>query len=75
MKASKILTSRAAKYFGIALVLTFACAVLLCSFQTDKAINKWVVVGKMQTARAGACSVPSPMAGHSLPAEKANRAF
>ena len=51
--------SRIGKFFALLVVLTLSFGVLLHSFQSQQLpINRWLAMGKMQTARAGACSVP-----------------
>ncbi|PYT18521.1 MAG: hypothetical protein DMG59_04015, partial [Acidobacteria bacterium] len=49
--------SRTLRYFALPFLLAFAFGVLLYSFQPQRASNRWIAVGKMQSARAGACSV------------------
>src|SRR6059036_1016301 len=50
--------SRIGKWFALLVVLTLSFGVLLHSFQSKRPINRWLAMGKMQTARAGACSSP-----------------
>src|SRR5947209_5231874 len=49
---------RVTRYSAAALALALSFGVLLHSFQPDRGINRWLAVGKMQTARVGACSAP-----------------
>ena len=45
----------ASRYFVTTILLALCFGVLLHSFQS-RPINRWLAMGKMQTARAGACS-------------------
>ena len=47
----------ASRYFVTTILLALCFGVLLHSFQS-RPINRWLAMGKMQTARAGACSSP-----------------
>src|SRR5260370_16333091 len=46
----------ASRYFVTTILLALCFGVLLHSFQSQRPINRWLAMGKMQTARAGACS-------------------
>ena len=50
--------SRLTRYLAALIVLTLSFGVLLHSFQSQRPINRWLAMGKMQNARAGACSTP-----------------
>ena len=49
--------NRTIRYSALLLGLTLSFGVFLQSFQPAKGTNRWIVMGKMQSARAGACSV------------------
>src|SRR6266487_4103239 len=49
---------KAIRYIGMTATITIACGVMLFGFQRESATNRWVAAGRMQAARAGACSVP-----------------
>jgi hypothetical protein len=52
--------NRTIRYFALLLGLILSFGVFLQSFQPAKGTNRWIVMGKMQSARAGACSVALP---------------